>query len=240
MFEPWLWSLLTGSLWAQGQALAGARPVALSMPGRPAHAHAMELRVDVQWDSAQVDEELNVLHARLTRAGHLGNGHAFPEGRFPELLFHHRQVDGEHHIHVEDVARGCLAGCTVFNRLVEVNRRLDRFVRAPHSRYAQAYQRRGIASAVYEWALAQGYCLVSSARQSPGAHALWRSLGTRHPLEYIELRDKCIHLLGSAVDPATQDRLQTRMVLLGKNAPGQGKTARPMPLAHNVMHRFRA
>lgn len=111
--------------------------------------------------------------------------------------------------------RGVLAGYTVFNRLVEVNRQLDRFVRAPHSKYATAYQRRGIATAVYEWALAQGFCLISGARQSPGANALWQSLANRHRLEYVDIRNKRIHCLGAQVDRQTEEGLQTRMLLLG-------------------------
>src|SRR5690606_34100269 len=113
------------------------------------------------------------------RSGLLKGGTSIISTQLPCLVFHHREADGEHYIYVEDVDRGCLAGYTVFNRLIEVNRRLDRFVRAPHSKYAGGYQRRGIATAVYEWALGQGFCLISGARQSQGAHALWRSLAKR-------------------------------------------------------------
>lgn len=55
---------------------------------------------------------------------------------------------------------------TVFNCLIEVNRSVDRFVRATHSKSAVEYQRRGIATAVHEWALGQGFCLHSGALQS--------------------------------------------------------------------------
>ncbi len=121
----------------------------------------------------------------------------------PNLAFRHREADGEHFIYVEDTDRGCLAGYTVFNRLVEVNRHWDRFVRAPHSKYAREYQQRGIAAAVYEWALDQGFCLVSGARQSPGARSLWQSLGRRHRLEFVDVCDKRMKLLGGRVDPMT-------------------------------------
>ena len=103
-------------------------------------------------------------------------------GRLPGLVWRHREADGEHYVYVEDTARGCLAGYTVFNRLIEVDRRTDPHVRAPHSRYAPDYQRRGIATAVYEWGLEQGFCLLSGARQSAGAHALWLALGRRFQL----------------------------------------------------------
>ena len=177
----------------------------------------MELRVDVQWSAAAVDDELKSLHSRLERSGFLKGGTNIISTQIPGLVLRQREADGEHYIYVEDMDRGCLAGYTVFNRLIEVNRSLDRFVRAPHSKYAVGYQRRGIATAVYEWALSQGFCLVSGARQSQSAHALWMSLATRHRLEYIELRNKCIHLLASPPDPLTRDRLQTRMVLLGED-----------------------
>jgi hypothetical protein len=175
----------------------------------------MELRVDVQLGPGEVDDELKSLHARLERSGLLKNGTGIIKTQIPDLIFRHREADGEHYIYVEDMARGCLAGYTVFNRLVEVNRRLDRFVRAPHSKYAGEYQRRGIATAVYEWALGQGFCLISGARQSQGANALWQSLAMRHRLEYIEIRDKRINFLGSQVDQVTRDNLQTRMLMLG-------------------------
>ena len=88
----------------------------------------------------------------------------------------YREADGEWYVYVEDLQRRRLAGYTVFNRLVELDRRADRHLRAPHSRYDTPYQRRGLASAVYRWALQEGWCLVSGARQSPGAHALWHQL----------------------------------------------------------------
>jgi hypothetical protein len=176
----------------------------------------MELRVDVQLRPGEVDDELKSLYARLERSGLLKNGTRIIKNQIPDLIFRHREADGEHYIYVEDVVRDCLAGYTVFNRLIEVNRRLDRFVRAPHSKYAGEYQRRGIATAVYEWALGQGFCLISGARQSQGAHALWQSLAMRHRLEYIDVRDKRINFLGSQVDQATRDNLQTRMLMLGR------------------------
>lgn len=176
----------------------------------------LALRVDVQLGAAAIDDELTSLQARLDRSGLLENGTTIIQAGLADLSVHHRQADGEHYLYVRDLARGCLAGYTVFNRLIEVNRRLDRFVRAPHSKYAVAYQRRGIATAVYKWALAQGFCLISGARQSEGANALWRALALRYHLEYIELRDKRIDLLGATVDDATRDSLHTRMLLLGQ------------------------
>ena len=261
MFEPGLLAMLAWPLFSDRLARLRER-CAIHGAVRPcARRHTMELRVDVQWGAAEVEDELKLLHARLQRSGLLEHGTRIIKTPIPDLIFRHREADGEHYIYVEDVARGCLAGYTVFNRLIEVNRRLDRFVRAPHSKYAGAYQRRGIATVVYEWALGQGMCLISGARQSQGANALWRSLATRHRLEYIDIRNKCIHLLGASVDQATQDSLQTRMLLFGdgwdvdrgrsqpsplpqpfiqEKAPTRGTFPDSMQFAHNVMHIFRA
>mgnify|MGYP006145821153 CR=1 FL=1 len=216
MFEPWMCALLALPFITPRPALIGERLATRRGAWPSVQRLAMELRVDVQWSAVSVDDELKSLHARLEHTGLLKGGTSTISTQLPGLVLRHREADGEHYIYVEDVDRGCLAGYTVFNRLIEVNRSLDRFVRAPHSKYAVEYQRRGIATAVYEWALSQGFCLVSGARQSPSAHALWMSLATRHRLEYVEVRDKCIHLLTPPVDPITRYRLQTRMVLLGE------------------------
>jgi hypothetical protein len=104
----------------------------------------------------------------------------------------------------------------VFNRLIEVDRRTDRHVRSPHSKYAPAYQGRGTASAVYDWALGRGFCLVSDARQSESAHALWRALARRHRLRWVALRAKRMHDFGATMPPAGgTTELDTRMMLLG-------------------------
>lgn len=227
MFEPWMCAILALPFITPRSTLLG-EGLATGRDARScAHRHTMELRVDVQWSAASVDDELKSLHARLERTGLLKSGTSIISTQLPGLVIRHREADGEHYIYVEDVDRGCLAGYTVFNRLIEVNRSLDRFVRAPHSKYAVEYQRRGIATAVYEWALGQGFCLVSGARQSQSAHALWMSLATCHRLEYIELRNKCIHLLASPVDPLTRDRLQTRMLLLGQGWEVEANSLKP-------------
>lgn len=214
MFEAWMCAFLALPFITPRPALLDER-LAVGRGGRSrAPRHTMELRVDVQWNPAAVDDELKSLYARLERSGLLTGGTNIISTQLPGLVFRHREADGEHYIYVEDVARKRLAGYTVFNRLIEVNRSLDQLVRAPHSKYAVEYQRRGIATAVYEWALDHGFCLISGARQSQSAYALWISLATHHRLEYVEVRNKCIHLLASPVDPLTRDRLQTRMMLL--------------------------
>ncbi|MCK6386882.1 hypothetical protein [Zoogloea sp.] len=175
----------------------------------------MELRIDVQRPDESIERELDTLHRRLhTAADPLASCATLP-GRLPGLVWRHREADGEHYVYVEDTARRCLAGYTVFNRLIEVDRRTDPHVRAPHSRYAPDYQRRGIATAVYEWGLEQGFCLVSGARQSAGAHALWLALGRRFELGYVALRKRRMHYLGAEPPSALRDDLSTRLLLIG-------------------------
>ena len=175
-----------------------------------------ELRIDVALRPEDLETELDNLYRRLRTPGDSMFGIATLPINLPGLVFRTREADGEYYVYVEDVAQGRLAGYTVFNRLVELNRRADRHLRAPHSRYSPEYQRRGIATAVYEWALGSGLCLISGARQSAGAHGLWRSLAQRHELVYVDVRDKALRCLGAEVDDALLlDDLHTRMVLLG-------------------------
>jgi len=176
----------------------------------------MELRIDVQHPDESIETELEGLYGRLHTAGDPLGACAVLNSGFPGLVFRHRVADGEHYLYVEDPGKGCLAGYTVFNRLIEVDRRTDAHVRAPHSKYATAYQGRGIATAVYEWGLAQGFCLVSGARQSVGAHALWLRLGRRHHLRYVSIIEKRLHDLGPEVDLRQRESLTTRMILFGQ------------------------
>lgn len=176
-----------------------------------------ELRIDVDQPAEHIETELQALHDRLRDPDDLLHQSCRPLPLpLPGLVAWHREADGEHYVYVEDPAAGRLVGTTVFNRLVEVDRRTDRHVRAPHSRYAPAYQRRGIASAVYGWMLARGICLVSGARQSPGAHALWRALGRCHPLSHVEIAGRRLHFLGREVPASVRDALPTRLILLGR------------------------
>lgn len=183
---------------------------------RALDAFRAELRIDVRHPPATIETELDALHRRLHAPGDALSGCALLPIASPGLAFRHREADGEHYVYVEDLAHGRLAGYTVFNRLIEVDRRTDRHVRAPHSKYAAAYQGRGIATAVYEWGLGSGFCLISGARQSEGAYALWRALGRRHCLGFVAIRDKRMHYLGAEVEPAVREDLHTRMILLGK------------------------
>lgn len=175
----------------------------------------MELRIDVELPADNVANDLARLHRRLRTPGDpLHDCASFPLD-LPGLVLRHREADGEHYVYIEDQLRGRLAGTTVFNRLVELDRRADRHLRGPHSKYAPVYQRCGIATRVYRWGLSRGLNLISGPRQSPGAHALWRALARRHPLGYVQLQDKVLTFLGTEIEPAQLEDFHTRMVLLG-------------------------
>lgn len=180
-------------------------------------AQPAELRIDVDPPAATIEQELSALHQRLHSPGDALHGlPSTPLPGHPGLFVRSRVADGELYVYIEDPLRQCLAGTTVFNRLVELNRRADRHLRAPHSRYAPAYQRRGLATAVYRWALDGGQCLVSGARQSAGAHALWQRLGRDYPQGYVCLQHKTPRYLGRQVDARVQEALATRRLLLGR------------------------
>lgn len=176
----------------------------------------MELRIDVESPPAQVEEELKRLQARFDQRL---RAHctllALP---VPGLHFWHREADGEHYLYVECTRERRLVGHAVLNRLIEIARPLDPHVRSPHTRIDPAFQGRGIASALYRWALDQGFCLVSGARQSPGAHALWRSLGRQYHLAYVQLVDRELRLLGPHAPTTMRGHLHTRLMLFGVNA----------------------
>lgn len=188
-----------------------------SFPVPPWRAFLSELRIDVAQRPSDIERELDVLYERLVRPGDPLHGLPVLCIRFRGLVFRYREADGEHYVYVEDTVRRCLAGYVVFNRLVELDRRADPHLRAPHAKFAPAYQRRGIATAVYRWWLDAGKVLISGARQSVGANALWQALGQRYELRYVELRDKRLRCLGRQVDERTRQDLHTRIVMLGKN-----------------------
>ncbi len=177
--------------------------------------HALGLRIDVDLNPGEVDQELHTLHDRIRRPGDRLHGMPAVPAGLPGLRLRYREADGEYYLYVEDAVGGCLAGYTVFNRLIEVGRRTDPYVRAPHSKYAAGYQRRGLATAIYRWGLDAGLCLMSGARQSASAHALWRKLAAHYVLGYVDLRAKTLTYLGDSVSARVQDDLHTRMILLG-------------------------
>lgn len=183
----------------------------------------MELRIDVDQAPAHVEDELRQTQARFDQRLRA----QCSDLRLPVngLNFWHREADGEHYIYVECARERRLVGHAVLNRLIEVGRLLDPHVRSPHTRIAPGFQGRGIASAIYRWALDAGLCLISGARQSPGAHALWMSLGRRYHLAYVQLVDKELHLLGPHASAAMRGHLHTRLMLFGVDARPSGTSA---------------
>ncbi|MGV3743438.1 MAG: N-acetyltransferase [Burkholderiaceae bacterium] len=190
--------------------------LAMPVPFALWFARLLELRIDVILPPAELEAELNTLYERMLRPGDILHGLATIDIEMPGFLFRYREADGEHYVYVEDTVRGRLAGYTVFNRLIEVNRHIDPYLRAPHSKYGRAYQRRGIAGAIYRWWLNAGRCMISGARQSVGSNALWRSLNKEYELIFVAVREKKLHYLGHRIDEQSVDDLGTRMILLGK------------------------
>jgi hypothetical protein len=175
-----------------------------------------ELRIDVQLPLWGVEADLRRLRDRMNRPGDPLSRLAAIDVPVPGFAFRYREADGEHYVYVEDLARRQLAGFTVFNRLVELSRQADPHLRSPHSRYASLYQRRGIASAVYRWALDRGMCLITGPRQSHAAHALWNSLSRHYELGYVELKSRQLCYLGRVIAPEVLSDFHTRMLLLGR------------------------
>jgi hypothetical protein len=162
-----------------------------------------------------IDAELATLHERMRRPGDSLHGLPAIATTRRDFVFRYREADGQFYVYVEDTARNRLAGSTVFHRILETERRVERYLRSPHSRYASAYCRRGFGSAVYGWALRAGMCLMSGPRQSVGAYRLWMSLARSHELLFVQVRDRQVHCFGPHIEPARFQEFDTRMVLLG-------------------------
>lgn len=186
-------------------------PAILVLCGRP---HA--LRIDVDHCDDGIEHELASLYRRMARPGDCLYGMAAAGIAHPGFAFRHRVADGEHYVYAIDAVRGRMAGYTVFNRLVEVDRRTDRHVRAPHAKFGLAYRRAGIATAIYRWWLDGGNCLLSGARQSSGAHALWMSLARRYCLVHANLDGRRLRAVPPEQLARRRDELGTRMLLLGE------------------------
>ena len=174
-----------------------------------------ELRIDVNHTPDEVESELDAIRNRMSRSSDRLYG--LPEVRtdIPGLVLRHREADGEYYVYVVDLRRDRVAGYTVFNRLIEVGRRADPYLRAPHSKYAAPYQRMGLATAVYRWGWTR---TVHHERRAPvgrGASAV-AGLARDYELGYVDLRRKRLSYLGRAVDAAVLGDLHTRMVLLGR------------------------
>lgn len=176
------------------------------------------MRIDVDLDHRDVEAELAALYGRLRLRGDTLVTLPIFAPRAPGLVFKYREVDGEFYVYAEDAERSVLAGVTVFNRVPEVDIPAGRFVRSPHSRYAREYRSKGVASAVYQWALRAGMCLVSGPRQSEGAFRLWASLARSHELAYVQIKGQRLLFMDPVLAPHSIDKFESRMLLLGVGA----------------------
>jgi hypothetical protein len=173
-----------------------------------------ELRIDV--DLPQPVSDLEALEHRWRQIVACEADRVAMPGLPSTLEARVRQVDGEYFVYVIDTACQQLAAYITFNRLNELRRRVDLQWRSPHARVASAYRRCGIVSTVYRWWLSSGRSLVTGARQSPGARALWLSLARQHEMVYVRLVHKRVHLLSTGELPAeVMAPLDVRAVLLG-------------------------
>ncbi|ABI90951.1 conserved hypothetical protein [Burkholderia ambifaria AMMD] len=180
-------------------------------PGRAPFA----MRIDVQHSQHDIDDELDTLHARLHHPGH--RLHGLPAVALGDsgLIVRHREADGEYFLYIEDPSARQLAGYTIFNRLPELPRRADRYLRAPHTRLRGSAQRKGLATTLYRWALDAGLCLISGARQSVGAAQLWATLAHEYRHGFVDVEGRALRYLGEAVADHVHGALHTRRLLLG-------------------------
>ncbi len=176
-----------------------------------------ELRIDVDLSGRDIQRESDALQER-TR-----NNHRTREAMRPlplhlhGLAFRVREADGECFVYAIDPLRNRIAAYTVFNRLVEVDRRTDRHLRAPHTKVAHGYRRMGIATAIYRWWLDSGRNLMTGARQSAGAHGLWMALARDYELAAVRIgQHKRVKALAWPPSPGFYTALDTRLVLVGR------------------------
>ncbi|RQU30055.1 histone acetyltransferase [Burkholderia cenocepacia] len=173
------------------------------------------MRIDVQHSQHDIDDELDTLYERVHQPGHRLHGlPAVALGR-SGLIVRHREADGEYFLYVEDPAARQLAGYTVFNRLPELPRRADRYLRAPHTRLRGSAQRKGLATTLYRWGLDAGLCLISGARQSVGAARLWTALAHDYRHGFVDVEGRALRYLGETVADDVHGALHTRRLLLG-------------------------
>lgn len=175
------------------------------------------MRLDVCITGAEIEADLAAVQLRMSTGRYPLESLPTMAIDFPGVEFRVRELGTEQRIFSLDAATGRLIGYSVFDILPEGGRSFHGSVRSPHSRYAPQYQGRGIATAVYSWMLAQGRILVSGARQSAGAYALWRSLGRRIVLELVRVRRNEISPVAIGEDDPRFFELDVRL-RLGQSA----------------------
>ncbi|HLU03372.1 MAG TPA: N-acetyltransferase [Advenella sp.] len=153
------------------------------------------MRFDVSISNEQIEQELADMQARMARGRHALGNLPLMQMQFPDMEFRVRKIAREQRVYAIDTRTGLLVGYSVFDILPEGSRRLHSTVRSVHSRYAAPYQGRGIASALYTKVLSDGFVLVSGARQSRAAYALWKSLGRRMRFDVVKITPETIEPL---------------------------------------------
>ena len=176
-----------------------------------------ELRIDVDLSGRDIQREFDALHDRI-RTNHRTRDAMQPLPlHLLGLVLRMREADGEVFVYAIDPQRNRIVAYTVFNRLVEVDRRTDRHLRAPHTKVAHGYRRMGIASAIYRWWLDSGRSLMTGARQSAGAHGLWMALARDYELAAVRIAEhKRVERLPLPPPPGFYEALDTRLVLVGR------------------------
>ena len=153
------------------------------------------MRFDYCVNNEQIEQELASLQARMQRGRHALSNLPLMDMAFPDIEFRVRKIAREQRVYAIDTSSRLLVGYSVFDILPEGSRRLHGTVRSVHSRYAAAYQGRGIATALYTKVLTDGFVLVSGARQSRAAYALWKSLGRRMRFDVVKITPETIEPL---------------------------------------------
>jgi hypothetical protein len=173
------------------------------------------VRIDVIRDNTTLNNELDALYPNCLREAAVDGTIFLPHLGHTPFPRYRRTAGKETYIYIEDPSKRWLAGTTSFNRVIGLDRRLDQHIRSPHSRFREPYQRNGLAKRIYLEALDAGLCLLSSARQSPAALQLWRSLGRQYPLHHVQIQGKCLVDLGRSIEWKTVELLDTRLLLCG-------------------------
>ena len=189
-----------------------------------------ELRIDVDQSGRDIKREFDALHDRIRTSHRTRDAMRVLPLQLHGLVFRMREADGETFVYAIDPLSNRIVAYTVFNRLVEVDRRTDRHLRAPHTKVVDGYRRMGIASAIYRWWLDSGRSLITGARQSAGAHGLWMALSRDYELAAVRI-DARKRLQRLPMPPPADffSALDTRFVLVGRGCrpedflqPGEG------------------
>lgn len=197
------------------------------------------MRIDVDRGGTRLETELDALYPHCLKNAAVDGTIFLPSLNETPLSRYRRTADGETFLYIEDPEQRWLAGNVTLNRVIGLDRKLDRFIRSPHSRFREPYQRQGLATRLYLEALNAGLCLLSGARQSPGALQLWRSLSEHYPLHHVQLQGKQLVDLGRSIEWKTFEDLHTRLLLCGAGWSAKRLLALARPSERKLSARLR-